>query len=40
MRNKFPLVGPKVPRRSYEPDRRAILKPVLKLRKIKPAKGG
>ena len=40
MQNKSPMVGRKVPRSSYERDRRAILKLVHKLRKIRPAKGG
>jgi len=40
MRKKSPMVGRKVPRSSCERDRRAILKLVPKLRKIKPAKGG
>lgn len=39
MRQKSPTVGRKVPRSSYERDRRAILKLVPKLRKIKPEKG-
>jgi hypothetical protein len=34
------MLGRKVPRSSHERDRRAILKLVPKLRKIKPAKGG
>lgn len=32
-------MGRKVPRSTFERDRRAILKAVPKLRKIKPAKG-
>lgn len=39
MRHKSPPVGRKVPRGSYERDRRTILKLVPKLRKIKPARG-
>lgn len=39
MRRNSPMLGRKVPRSSYERDRRAILKLVPKLRKIKPAKG-
>ena len=39
MRRNAPTVGRKVPRGSYEHDRRAILKLVPKLRKIKPVKG-
>ncbi len=39
MRHKTPAIGRKVPRSSYERDRRAILKLVPKLRKIKPQKG-
>jgi hypothetical protein len=39
MGRNAPAVGRKVPRGSYERDRRAILKLVPKLRKIKPAKG-
>jgi hypothetical protein len=38
MRRKSPMVGRKVPRSSYEHDRRVILKQVPKLRKIKPRK--
>jgi hypothetical protein len=38
MRRKSPSVGRKIPRSSYERDRRAILKLVPKLRKIKPRK--
>jgi hypothetical protein len=40
MRTKSPMVDRKAPRSSYERDRRAVLKLVPKLRKIKPAKGG
>ncbi len=39
MRRNSPTVGRKVPRSSYERDRRIILKQVPKLRKIKPQKG-
>ncbi len=39
MRQKASMIGRKVPRSSFERDRRAILKLVPKLRKIKPAKG-
>jgi len=39
MRRESPSVGRKVPRSSFERDRRTILKQVPKLRKIKPAKG-
>lgn len=39
MRRNSTPVGRKVPRSSSERDRRAILKLVPKLRKIKPAKG-
>jgi hypothetical protein len=40
MSRRSPTVGRKVPRSAYVQDRRAILKLVPKLRKIKPAKGG
>jgi hypothetical protein len=40
MSRRSPTVGRKVPRSSYVQDRRAILKLVPKLRKIKPPKGG
>ena len=40
MSRRTPTVGRKVPRSSYVQDRRAILKLVPKLRKIKPNKGG
>ena len=39
MRNRFPVVGRKVPRRSYERDQRAFFMLVPKLRELKPAKG-
>jgi hypothetical protein len=39
MRRNTPTVGRKVPRSSYERDRRLILKQVPELRKIKPRKG-
>jgi hypothetical protein len=39
MRRNVSSVGRKVPRSSYERDRRLILKQVPKLRKIKPQKG-
>jgi hypothetical protein len=39
MRRNASSVGRKVPRSSYERDRRLILKQVPKLRKIKPQKG-
>ncbi|HTU02628.1 MAG TPA: hypothetical protein VMG58_12460 [Candidatus Sulfotelmatobacter sp.] len=39
MGRKSPAVGRKVPRSSYERDRRAILKLVPKLRTVKPQKG-
>ncbi len=39
MRRNSPNVGRRVPRSSYEHDRRIILKQVPKLRKIKPQKG-
>ena len=38
MGRRSPAVGRKVPRSSYERDRRIILKQVPKLRKIKPRK--
>jgi hypothetical protein len=38
MRRNSSPIGRKVPRASYERDRRAILKLVPKLRKIKPRK--
>jgi hypothetical protein len=40
MSRRSSTVGRKVPRSAYVQDRRAILKLVPKLRKIKPAKGG
>jgi len=39
MRRDSSPVGRKVPRSTFEGDRRTILKLVPKLRKIKPAKG-
>jgi len=39
MGRRSPTVGRKVPRSAFVADRRAILKLVPKLRKIKPAKG-
>jgi hypothetical protein len=39
MRRDSSKVGRKVPRSAFERDRRAILKLVPKLRKIKPVKG-
>jgi hypothetical protein len=39
MSRRTPTVGRKVPRSAFVQDRRAILKLVPKLRKIKPAKG-
>jgi hypothetical protein len=39
MGRRSPTVGRKVPRSAFVQDRRAILKLVPKLRKIKPAKG-
>lgn len=39
MRRDTASVGRKVPRSSFERDRRTILKQVPKLRKIKPVKG-
>jgi hypothetical protein len=39
MGRRAPTVGRKVPRSAFERDKRAILKQVPKLRKIKPAKG-
>lgn len=39
MSRRSPTVGRKVPRAAWVQDRRAILKQVPKLRKIKPAKG-
>jgi hypothetical protein len=39
MSRRSPTVGRKVPRSAFVQDRRAILKLVPKLRKIKPAKG-
>lgn len=38
MRRRAEAIGRKVPRSSFERDRRTILKQVPKLRKIKPAK--
>jgi len=38
MARRSPTVGRKVPRSSFERDRRMILKQVPKLRKIKPQK--
>jgi hypothetical protein len=40
MSRRSPTVGRKVPRSAYVQDRRAILKLVPKLRKIKPIKRG
>jgi hypothetical protein len=39
MGRRSQAIGRKVPRSSFERDRRSILKHVPKLRKIKPAKG-
>jgi hypothetical protein len=39
MNRKSDAIGRKVPRSTFERDRRSILKAVPKLRKIKPRKG-